>query len=84
MRSCTIRFLVVCYSGLLAGWLSFILLFILTVVQSNHCNVAVSMIQAGIVLVAASSGIIFGCRVSAIWNGNKIVHATVTFCMVVS
>lgn len=35
--------------------------------------------QLGTVLVVASSGIIFGYRVSAIWGGNRVVHLVIGF-----
>ena len=79
----SIRFIVVRYAGLLAAFPS--LFFI--AIQSQHCKVAMDSSQAGVVLVVASSGIIFGYRVSAIWNANKIVIAIVGFfyiCMVAS
>jgi hypothetical protein len=69
------RFIIVRYSGILA---TFPALFF-TAIQSNYCNVAVGLSQTGVVLVVASSGIIFGYRVSAMWNGNRIVHTIVAF-----
>lgn len=70
-----IRFIVVRYSGLIAAFPSLFF----TAVQSNHCKVAVALSQVGVVLVVGSSGVIFGYRVSAIWNGNRIVQAIVAF-----
>jgi hypothetical protein len=70
-----IRFIAVRYSGLLSAFPGLFF----TAVQSNHCKVAVGLSQAGVVLVMASAGIIFGYRVSAIWNGNRIVQAIVAF-----
>ena len=45
--------------------------------QSQHCDVAVALSQVGSVLAVASSGIIFGYRVTAIWNGNTIIKIVV-------
>ena len=77
----TIRFITLRYSGIIATFPSLFF----TAIQSSHCKLAVGLSQTGAVLVVASSGVIFVYRLSAIWNGNQIVFATVMFfyaCMV--
>ena len=44
-----------------------------TSVQNQHCQVAASLGEVGVVLVTASAGLIFSTRVFAIWNYNKFV-----------
>jgi len=46
-----------------------------TSLQNRHCQFTASLSQGGVVLVTASSGIIFSYRVFAIWRYNKIVMA---------
>jgi hypothetical protein len=68
------RFIILRYAGILATLPS--LWF--TSIQSNHCQAAVIISQVGVILVVASSGIIFGYRVAAIWKGNRLVCVSVT------
>jgi len=68
-------FLVLRYSGILSA---FAALFY-TAIQSDHCQTAVAISQLGAVLVVTSSGIIFGYRVSAMWEGHKAVNLLVGF-----
>ncbi|EIN08715.1 hypothetical protein PUNSTDRAFT_143453 [Punctularia strigosozonata HHB-11173 SS5] len=49
-----------------------------TSLQTQFCEVAVIASQVGVVLVVASSGIIFCNRVVAIWGNSKIIIALVT------
>lgn len=69
------RFIVLRYAGILALlpglWF--------TSVQTQHCQFAASISQAGVVIVTASAGIIFWYRVYAIWGGDRIVSAVVGF-----
>jgi len=74
-HSGTPSFLVLRYSGILSA---FAALFY-TAIQSDHCQTAVAVSQLGAVLVVTSSGIIFGYRVSAMWEGHKAVNLLVGF-----
>jgi len=49
-----------------------------TSLQNQHCQVAASLGETGVVLVTASAGIIFAYRVFAIWRYNKIVIAVIS------
>ena len=49
-----------------------------TSIQAKNCQLAVVFSQVGVVLVVASSGIIFCYRVVTIWNGSKYVYAVVS------
>lgn len=68
-------FIILRYSGILATLPSLFF----TSVQSQHCQLAVTLSQVGVVLVVGASGVIFCYRVFAIWNGNKIIYAFVGF-----
>ncbi|KAG6856820.1 hypothetical protein H0H87_000292 [Tephrocybe sp. NHM501043] len=72
-------FVILRYSGILASLPSLFF----TSIQSQYCQVAVVTSQVGVVLVVASSGIIFCYRVFAIWNGVRIVQAAVVFMFLV-
>jgi len=48
-----------------------------TSVQNQHCQVAASLGEVGVILVTASAGIIFCSRVFAIWGYDKFVVAVV-------
>ena len=62
------------YSAVLA----FVPSLFFTSLQNQHCQVAASLSQAGVVLVTGSAGIIFAYRVFAIWRHNKLVVAVVS------
>lgn len=68
-----IAFVILRYAGILALlpglWF--------TSVQSDHCQLAASLSQAGVVLVTACSGIIFCYRIAAIWHNNRLVYGIV-------
>lgn len=49
-----------------------------TSLQSQHCQAAASLSEAGVVLVTASAGIIFAYRVFSIWNFHKGVCVSVS------
>ncbi|EIN08750.1 hypothetical protein PUNSTDRAFT_52234 [Punctularia strigosozonata HHB-11173 SS5] len=49
-----------------------------TLLQTKHCQTAVTVSEAGVVAVSLSSGFIFAYRVIAIWAGNKIVTGIVS------
>ena len=68
-------FIILRYSGILATLPALFF----TSVQSQHCQFAASISQAGVVLAVGASGVIFSYRVFAIWSGNKIVYALVSF-----
>lgn len=72
-------FVILRYSGIIATFPSLFF----TSVQSQHCQVAVVVSQVGVVLVVASSGIIFCYRIFAIWNGVRAVQFGVTFMFLV-
>jgi len=61
------------YSGIVATLPSLFF----TVVQTEFCQVAISISTAGAVLTTASSGAIFGYRVRALWNGSILVSAVI-------
>ena len=62
------------YSGLLA----MVPGLFFTSLQNRHCQLTASLSQGGVVLVTASSGVIFSYRVFAIWRYNKIVVAVIS------
>src|ERR1700737_823741 len=72
-RACS--FIVLRYAGILATFPSLFF----TSMQIKGCQTAMAVSQLGTVLVVASSGIIFGYRVSAIWGGNRVVHLVIGF-----
>lgn len=65
------RFIVLRYSAFLA---TFPALF-LTYIANNHCQTAFIFTQVGIVLVVASSGIVFAFYALAVWDNNIIISS---------
>ena len=70
-----VSFVVLRYSGFLS---TFAALF-LTAAHSDNCQATVAVTQLGAVLVNVSSGIIFGYRVCAMWDGSKKINLIVGF-----
>ena len=68
-------FIVLRYSGILATLPALFF----TSAQTQFCQLATDMSQAGVVLVIASSGTIFCLRVIAIWGHNRGIIYIVSF-----
>lgn len=69
-----IRFLALRYGSILA---TFPVLFLSTA-ENVHCQVAASFTQVGVVLVVASSGIIFAIRTSLLWSDDWNVRGALS------
>ncbi|EIN08712.1 hypothetical protein PUNSTDRAFT_133898 [Punctularia strigosozonata HHB-11173 SS5] len=62
-----------------------------TTLQTQFCQLSVNISEGGLILIAASSGIIFASRAIAIWGGNKwiaisvgVLYVGMTACWIVS
>jgi len=75
----TWAFVLLRYSGILATLPALFLTFI----QNKYCQAVVLSSQVGIVLVVASSGLIFVFRLTAMWGGHKAIYAVVGMMYVV-
>ncbi|KAH9487378.1 hypothetical protein JR316_0001453 [Psilocybe cubensis] len=70
----TWAFMVLRYSGVFA----LVPGLFFTSLQNQHCQVAASLGEVGVVLVTGSAGLIFAYRVFAIWRYNKTVMVLVS------
>ncbi|KAJ6483237.1 hypothetical protein C8R45DRAFT_1215113 [Mycena sanguinolenta] len=72
-------FLTLRYGGILA---TFPVVF-LSAIQTNNCQLAASLSQAGVVLVVVSSAMIFTFRTSLFWADSRIIRGTLVVLFII-